>query len=380
MDSWNNASTGTKALIIGAVVVIAAILILLLANLLGGTEEPASPTATPIVEVSPVPPTATPLPTPEPGEPPVPVINAPARAVVGQPVTFDASRSSGANPITNFFWDFGDGTTVDAPVVDHVYATAALYNVTLTVVDTQGLSATTASPIAVAQAPTPEPEPPIAAISAPTQGVVGQPIVFDASRSSGANPIVNYLWQFGDGATADALVVEHAYSAPGIYNVTLTVVDTANQQGTATSQTTIAPAPVQPTPAPTEEPPAASPLPGTSWLLISYNNGQGGMVSVLAGTEITALFGIDGTLSGSAGCNTYSTTYTVDGNSLAIGPPVTTGQACTEPVGVMEQESAYLEALSATASYEIQGDQLTLRSAAGQVVAQYVSMVASTSR
>ncbi len=43
-------------------------------------------------------------------------------------------------------------------------------------------------------------------------------------------------------------------------------------------------------------------LAGTSWAAISYNNGNEAVVSLLGGSEITAEFGEDGTLSGSAGC------------------------------------------------------------------------------
>ena len=56
-------------------------------------------------------------------------------------ITFDASTSEpGFNgthsiPIVNYTWDFGDGniTTVDTPIITHVYANPGVYNVTLTV-------------------------------------------------------------------------------------------------------------------------------------------------------------------------------------------------------------------------------------------------------
>ena len=42
----------------------------------------------------------------------------------------------------------------------------------------------------------------------------------------------------------------------------------------------------------------------TSWDVIAYNNGKEAVVSVIIGTQITADFGEDGTVSGSAGCRT----------------------------------------------------------------------------
>ena len=44
------------------------------------------------------------------------------------------------------------------------------------------------------------------------------------------------------------------------------------------------------------------------------------MVSGAVDTEVTAVFGADGQLSGSAGCNTYNAPYTVSGTNLQVGP------------------------------------------------------------
>jgi PKD repeat protein len=63
--------------------------------------------------------------------------------------------------------------------------------------------------------------------------------MFDASNSQSANPIVSYLWDFGDGTTANAVTVDKTYSAVGVYNVTLTVVDDKDQQGSDNTQITI---------------------------------------------------------------------------------------------------------------------------------------------
>jgi heat shock protein HslJ len=111
-------------------------------------------------------------------------------------------------------------------------------------------------------------------------------------------------------------------------------------------------------------------LTGTSWLVQSYNNGAGGVTTLLPDTELTAAFGTDGTISGSAGCNTYSGTYTVEGTSISIGEVATTLRACAEDV--MEQEQAYLAALQASTQFQLTPDRLTLRNDAG---ATQVNMV-----
>ena len=93
--------------------------------------------------------------------------------------------------------------------------------------------------------------------------------------------------------------------------------------------------------------------------------------SPLPGTEVTATFAADGTLTGSAGCNTYRATYTAERGTIEISQPVATRKACAEPDGVMEQEQAYLSALPSAAQYTVEGSTLSLLTAEGTYVAVY---------
>jgi heat shock protein HslJ len=111
-------------------------------------------------------------------------------------------------------------------------------------------------------------------------------------------------------------------------------------------------------------------LTGTTWQATGYNNGRGAVESVRTGTELTAVFGTNGQVSGSGGCNTFTGPYQVSGSSLTIGTLATTIRAC-EPAEIMTQEQAYLAALRATRTYAISGDQLTLRDAAGAMMAVF---------
>ena len=121
-------------------------------------------------------------------------------------------------------------------------------------------------------------------------------------------------------------------------------------------------------------PSAPAGLPGTSWGVISYNNGREAVVSLLTGTDISLIFGTDGQVSGNAGCNTYSGGYQAGGKALKVGPLARTRMFCDTPAGVMEQEQQYLAALQNAAAFEIAGDTLTIRDASGamQVVAAAV--------
>jgi len=69
----------------------------------------------------------------------VPAVN----VTVGQSVTFDASLSTPrGGTIETYIWDFGDGnrTSTPDPIVLHNYPQGKTYNVTLTVVDSEGLN------------------------------------------------------------------------------------------------------------------------------------------------------------------------------------------------------------------------------------------------
>ena len=60
-------------------------------------------------------------------------------AIVGGMVKFDGSGSSDNVGITSFAWDFGDGSPqVTGMTVSHVYTSAGIYIVTLTVNDAAG--------------------------------------------------------------------------------------------------------------------------------------------------------------------------------------------------------------------------------------------------
>lgn len=112
-------------------------------------------------------------------------------------------------------------------------------------------------------------------------------------------------------------------------------------------------------------------LEGTSWQVLSYNNGKGGVTTLIIGTEITANFGDDNQLSGSAGCNSYFGEYQTDGNNISISSVGATEMACLEPEGLMEQEQQYLAALETAATYKIDGLNMEMRTADGALVATF---------
>jgi PKD repeat protein len=154
-------------------------------------------------------------------------------------VHFNASSSTSSAAIASYKWDFGDGhsTTTTTALVSHTYTLNGTFVVTLTIKDTNGLTATTNDQVTIGAGAT-------AAFTfspaSPTAGVVS----FDASTSTASNggTIVTYVWTFGDGTAVSTStpLVAHTYAA-GPYTVKLTVTDSDGSTGTSTQTLVVAP-------------------------------------------------------------------------------------------------------------------------------------------
>jgi len=118
-------------------------------------------------------------------------------------------------------------------------------------------------------------------------------------------------------------------------------------------------------------PPAPEPLVGTNWTLDSFYTGDA-VSSLIAGTTITAVFGDDGRVAGSSGCNHYFASYNVTGTAMSIGSVGSTKMYCTSP-GVMQQESTYLGSLSRAAAFTITGNRLNLAEANGTTLLSFTT-------
>jgi heat shock protein HslJ len=112
--------------------------------------------------------------------------------------------------------------------------------------------------------------------------------------------------------------------------------------------------------------PPQNPLADTSWQLQNMQ----GAGDVPADVAITAYFGAGGGLSGIAGCNPYSGSYTADGQSIAIRNVGAEGNTCGDPADSLER--AYLELLPQVANFEINGGQLVLMGNQGQPILRFI--------
>ena len=174
--------------------------------------------------------------------PPVAQANGPYTGTSGTAVQFSSSGSADSDgTIAVYAWDFGDGATSSAANPAHAYVAAGTYNVTLSVTDDSGDSASDSTTATIEAAAVNVP--PSANAGGPYSGFVGDAISFDGSGSTDTDgSVVRYDWNFGDSTTsADAgPSPSHIYSAAGTYAITLTVIDDAGESDSATSTATVA--------------------------------------------------------------------------------------------------------------------------------------------
>lgn len=116
---------------------------------------------------------------------------------------------------------------------------------------------------------------------------------------------------------------------------------------------------------------AESGLGGTSWTATGISNNNQTVASSATVPTITAEFGKDDSLSGFGGCNNYTSTWTTTGpDGLTIGPVGSQLKACEQDV--MDTEQQYFAALAKVATYQLEGNQLTLRDTQGAVQVSFV--------
>jgi heat shock protein HslJ len=123
-------------------------------------------------------------------------------------------------------------------------------------------------------------------------------------------------------------------------------------------------------PTPTPVPSGPLELAGTKWVLIKYLSPSGAVFTVPASVTPTAEFTAD-TMSGRAGCNTFSAGYTLDADNFAVTGLSSTMMACEEPISTVE--TAYLQGLAVVDKAALLADgNLQLWDAQGKTTLVYV--------
>ena len=109
------------------------------------------------------------------------------------------------------------------------------------------------------------------------------------------------------------------------------------------------------------------------WILTSYSTPNGGYKKPHPGTEITARFGTDGHLSGSAGCNSYNSSFMAFDKTLRIYNMAPSQAWCGTPGGIMEQEGTFLDLMQKASKMAISAGQLTVFDGAGNRILEFVN-------
>jgi heat shock protein HslJ len=190
----------------------------------------------------------------------------------------------------------------------------------------------------------------------PTTIEQGQSVTASWSTSGGTTRVEllrenDVIW--ADTQLNNSLTDTPPQEAPYTIIYTLIAYNNAEQSETSEAIVEIVPAPPQ------------NPLANTTWQLGSME----GAGDIPPEVSITAYFSADGSLTGNGGCNSYTTSYSADGQAITIQFPGTTEAMCGEPVDSLEK--TYLELLPQAANFEINGDRLIIWGNGGQEILQY---------
>jgi PKD repeat protein len=152
----------------------------------------------------------------------------------GIPVT---ATASGTDPnvggsINNLTIAWGDGSSSIGPSSSHSYSNAGTYNVTATVTDNYGKSASTSQVVTVF------------ALAAPTASMTvsvnGPTATVMSTSTPGSGTITSTFINWGDGTSTTASSASHTYAKGGYDTITVTVTNSYGQQASTSQQITAA--------------------------------------------------------------------------------------------------------------------------------------------
>lgn len=248
---------------------------------------------------------------------------------LGDTTVFTESSFINGGTITNWVWNFGDGS---APFIgqnppEHIYATAGIFNVTLLVTDN---SLDTNS---ITQAVTVNPLPTVSFTASPLTGCAPLSVLFTDNSTIPVGGLLN-RWSFGNGnvTTAHNLDTLYTYNNPGTFTVVLREV---SQAGCIATDSVVGMITVNPAP-------SANYSYSANGNTVSFTNASTG------GTSYVWNFG-DGSANGTTADASH--TYTNPG-SYTVCLTVNSANSCTDsvcknvviadPAGIKTNESGRL--------------------------------------
>ena len=139
---------------------------------------------------------------------------------VSDTVTFTSATNGLGRDIIKYSWDFGDAVTSGVQHPNHLYSGGAGYQVKhAAITDIGCVSDTAIKTVEISELP-------VATFALSGSICEDRVISFNDGSSTSSGKLAKWAWDFGDGTTLNrtsAGNIEHTYSDPGNYNVTLQV-------------------------------------------------------------------------------------------------------------------------------------------------------------
>jgi hypothetical protein len=147
----------------------------------------------------------------------LPTANETVTAGSGTDMTFDATKSKAPGGVAQFSWQFNavlNAETVEqtTPTITYSFPAAGAYSTGVAVFNGDGLSAGTGGIVVTGK----NGFQPAFTVS---QGAATT-VSFSALTTVSGKPVINYLWEFGDGTSGSGPTPSHTYQRPGSYTVT----------------------------------------------------------------------------------------------------------------------------------------------------------------
>jgi gliding motility-associated-like protein len=153
----------------------------------------------------------------------------------GLPTVFTNNSSTLTGSIVASIWDFGDGQGSSVFSPQHVYASSGTFNVTLTVINSQGDVDDVSALITVHPSGTLN-----FSISAPNNCESSTFTLTNLSNVVSGN-FMSYTWDFGDATGAGTQNTSHQYASYGTYTITLTTLTNNSCEKTFTKSLEVFP-------------------------------------------------------------------------------------------------------------------------------------------
>lgn len=129
--------------------------------------------------------------------------------------------STSPNGISQWIWDFGDGTTQNGPNnPSHSYIDTGVYNISLVVIDSTGCT-DTINPMPQVKVGQPFT---VDFSATPTIACKTDPVMFTNLTDTLLIEGVTWLWDFGDGGIANSYDANYEYGDTGVFEVSLTAI------------------------------------------------------------------------------------------------------------------------------------------------------------